>query len=484
MARRQDEANSTTTPLLSSRRGREDNEYGADVEDLWSNEDNASNPRNWTSTYKWMTVALVSFIEFLTTMPNFMYAPNIVDAQVELHSDDDTLATLSMTIYILGFGLGPLLFAPLSEMYGRAPVYRACLSVFLIFTAGCALSTNMNMLVAARFFAGCLGAAPVAIGGAVVGDLFEVEERGTAMSVYQAGQIISAVVGPPIGGVIGDYANWRWSFWIVCIMTGVALLCTFLVMRETHAVTIQKGLYGRSMSDTGKEQSLSTELAQALSRPLRLLVQSRVVPLCCLLIFLVIGVLNVFLTEMSRVYREVYHMSSAQSGSIYFGLAIGFVIASVVFGMTNDSIMSTLARRHKGVTQPEFRLPAAVLGMPFVVIGLLWYGWALQLRSNWVLPIIGSGFGGIGITTVQLSVTTYLVDSFDEFSASALAAITMARSVGGAVVPLLGPVLYRVLGQGWGNSVFALLNLVSCGIPILLYCYGSKWRAESKFDMS
>ena len=66
MARRQDEENSTTTPLLSSRRGREDNENGVDVEDLWSDEDNASNPRNWTSTYKWMTVALVSFIEFLT----------------------------------------------------------------------------------------------------------------------------------------------------------------------------------------------------------------------------------------------------------------------------------------------------------------------------------------------------------------------------------------------------------------------------------
>ena len=153
-----------------------------------------------------------------STMPNFMYAPNIGDAQHDLKTDDDTLATLSLTIYVLGFGLGPLLFSPLSEMYGRAAIYRGCLTVFLAFTAGCALSTNINTLIVMRFLAGCFGAAPVAIGGAVVGDLFETSERGKAMSVYQAGQIISAVVGPPVGGLCGKYLDWTWTFWIVCIL--------------------------------------------------------------------------------------------------------------------------------------------------------------------------------------------------------------------------------------------------------------------------
>ena len=155
-------------------------------------------------------------------MPNFMYAPNIVEAQEDLGTDDSTLATFSLTIYVLGFALGPLLFAPLSELYGRAPVYRICLLAFLAMTIGCGLSQNIEMLVAFRFLAGSFGAAPVAIGGAVVADLFPVAERGTAMSIYQAGQIISAVVGPPIGGLIGAYLIWRWVFWIVCILVGEA----------------------------------------------------------------------------------------------------------------------------------------------------------------------------------------------------------------------------------------------------------------------
>lgn len=227
--RHEEEGPTSTTPLL--RQNGSNSTSAQDVEDDWDASQNKQNPRNWTSTYKWTTVALVSFIEFLTTMPNFMYAPNITDAEEDLGNENDTLATLSLTIYVLGFGLGPLLFAPLSEVYGRAKVYRACLSVFLGCTAGCALAKNMDVLIAFRFFAGCLGAAPVAIGGAVVGDIFEVSERGTAMSVYQAGQIISAVVGPPIGGVIGNYASWRWSFWIVCILVS----CSFSTFQRKEA---------------------------------------------------------------------------------------------------------------------------------------------------------------------------------------------------------------------------------------------------------
>ena len=69
-----------------------------------------------------------------------------------------------------------------------------------------------------------------------------------------------------------------------------------------------------------------------------------------------------------------------------------------------------------------------------------------------------------------------MIDSFDEFSASALAAVTMARSVGGAVVPLIGPLLYEQLDQGWGNSVLALVALICSVIPVLMYIYGKRWR--------
>ena len=173
------------------------------------------------------------------------------------------------------------------------------------------------------------------------------------------------------------------------------------MLRETHAPTLKRSIYG---TDGQKQETgLVRALSQALTRPVKLLVKSPVVLAGCILIFIVIGILNVFLTELSRTVQQVYDFTSGESGTMYLGLALGFVAASVIFGSTNDRIMNALASRHGGQNQPEFRLPAASLAMPIVVIGTIWYGWTLQFKTPWEIPIVGSGVAGLGITTVQVS---------------------------------------------------------------------------------
>jgi hypothetical protein len=70
------------------------------------------------------------------------------------------------------------------------------------------------------------------------------------------------------------------------------------------------------------------------------------------------------------------------------------------------------------------------------------------------------------------------VDAFAESAASALAATTVVRSVGGAILPLAGPMLYQRLGLGFGNSLLAFLNIVLCTVPFLLFMYGKGWREK------
>ena len=188
------------------------------------------------------------------------------------------------------------------------------------------------------------------------------------------------------------------------------MVCTLFVLKETHAPTLRRQVYGE-IDD--KKQGLVTALRQALMRPVKLLVKSPAVAAGCLLIFVVIGILNVFLTELSRTVQRVYNVSSGQSGTMYLGLASGFLAASALFGLTNDRIMHALSRRHKDEPQPEFRLPATIVAMPIVAIGTLWYGWTLQFKTPWVVPIIGSGVAGLGITTVQVSIESlHLLQEF------------------------------------------------------------------------
>lgn len=64
-------------------------------------------------------------------------------------------------VFVLGFAAGPLLCAPLSEIYGRLPIYHVCNVLFVCFNIGCALAPSMNALIVFRFFAGVFGSAPL-----------------------------------------------------------------------------------------------------------------------------------------------------------------------------------------------------------------------------------------------------------------------------------------------------------------------------------
>lgn len=75
-----------------------------------------------------------------------------------------------------------------------------------------------------RFLAGCVGAAPVAIGGGVIADLIQRERRGKAMGIFTAGSLAGPVVGPIAGGYLAQDINWRWSFWLVVIIVSPCAL--------------------------------------------------------------------------------------------------------------------------------------------------------------------------------------------------------------------------------------------------------------------
>jgi MFS family permease len=128
-----------------------------------------------------------------------MFAPSVPLVMREFQSQSSTLATFVVSIYVLGNAIGPLILAPLSEVFGRAPIYHATNILYVISTAVCALSVNLSMLILFRFLAGAMGAAVLTLGGGTISDLFVPEQRGTAMAVWSLGPLLGPVVGPVAG---------------------------------------------------------------------------------------------------------------------------------------------------------------------------------------------------------------------------------------------------------------------------------------------
>lgn len=147
-----------------------------------------------------------------------MFAPGIPKIMVEFHSSSSTTATFVLSIYILGFAFGPLIIAPMSEIYGRAPLYNIGNILFTIFTVGAALSNSMGMLLAFRLLMGLTGAVPITIGSGSIADTMPVEKRGRAMSAWALGPLLGPCIGPVAGGYLIEAAGWRWVFWLIVIM--------------------------------------------------------------------------------------------------------------------------------------------------------------------------------------------------------------------------------------------------------------------------
>ena len=146
-----------------------------------------------------------------------MFAPGVGDVMAEFNSTDQQLASFVVSIYVLGYALGPIVLAPMSELYGRLPLYHSSNLGFLIFTIACALSSNLNMLIGFRFIEGLFGSCPLTIGGGTIADMIVQEKRGGVMAVWALGPLMGPVIGPVVGGYLSESAGWRWVFWVIAI---------------------------------------------------------------------------------------------------------------------------------------------------------------------------------------------------------------------------------------------------------------------------
>lgn len=136
----------------------------------------------------------------------------------EFHSNNQTIGTLVVSIYLLGYALGPLFMAPLSEMYGRLPVYHCCMTLFILFNVACAKSTNFPMLIVFRILTGTAGAGPLTLGPGSIADMYRQEERGKIMAIWTLPILLGPTIGPIAGGYLSESLGWRWDFWFLIIV--------------------------------------------------------------------------------------------------------------------------------------------------------------------------------------------------------------------------------------------------------------------------
>lgn len=184
--------------------------------------------------------------------------------------------------------VGPLLLAPLSEIYGRRVVLSSANWFFVVWQIGCALSQNIESVIICRLFAGIGGSGCLTLGAGVVADLFPREQRGKATSIWALGPVIGPVVGPIAGGFLGE-VSWRWIFWLLLITSGTMQLAIELLNKETYAPVLIKWKTAKMNKELGRTDLISAYevglepaspgqiLTRSLKRPILLFFKSPIV---------------------------------------------------------------------------------------------------------------------------------------------------------------------------------------------------------------
>ncbi|KAF1965474.1 MFS general substrate transporter [Bimuria novae-zelandiae CBS 107.79] len=447
------------------------------------------NPREWPVTYKWAMVSLLALTAFTVTFTCISVVPvagQIVD-ELSDHTASPSTSALLVTIWELGEAAGPLLIAPLSEVYGRYPVMNACNVLFILASILAARSESTALFIGARALTGAAVASNV-LNPAIIGDIFESEQRGSTLSLVTLAPLIGGAIGPAIGGAIAQTLGWRRVLLIAAALAVACELTFFTCFRETYKMVILKRRIAHMQEDAGQDPIEHTgdvagnKLWNAIIRPFTVLFGSGVLLALSLFGSVMFSYFYVISTTLPGILLEEYGFTPAQTGTSFICFSVGSFISILICNFSLDRIYIRLCDKdpsNKG--HPEYRLPLTIVGGIALPLSVLAYGWIAHFRLPVALLLISVGLMGFNLLMSMVPLSAYVVDACGPYSASALTGVIVSRCLMGTFLPLTAGPLAEKFGYGWAFTLLSLLSLGLAPIPFFVFRYGEKWRQASKF---
>ncbi|KAM0344694.1 hypothetical protein ACHAPU_007289 [Fusarium lateritium] len=346
------------------------------------------NPQNWSTTRRWAVtfsaVLLVLNATFASSSPSGCF-PSIAE---HFHVSE-LVAGLTITLFLLGYCAGPLIFAPLSELYGRRWIFYITFTLYLIFNFLCAWAPNFASLLVGRFLTGTFVSAPLSNAPGVLADLWNPLERGNAMAGFSAMVWVGPALGPVIAGFLELKKDWQWSFFVL-IWLGGASAVVMLTIPETHAPTLllKKARRIRKAKVPGYEnvksqaedndRSLAAVYKIALTRPFIILFDT-ISLLCAIYMSIVYTLLYMLFTIYPIVFQEKRGWNAGVGELPLIGTVIGAFLGGFVV-LTDTHIRRKKIEKEGKQMEPEDRLPLAMIGGVGFAASMFWFAWTAEYK--------------------------------------------------------------------------------------------------------
>ncbi|KIM36325.1 hypothetical protein M413DRAFT_20550 [Hebeloma cylindrosporum] len=440
-------------------------------------------PREWGNGKKWYVTIATGTLCLAVAVGSSIVTGDMFGPTKELGIQQE-VTNLTVTMFVMGFGIGPLFMAPLSEVFGRTPIYITSMFFYFIFTLPSALAKNSATLVIGRLLAGIAASAPMCNVGGSIADVWAIEERGGPMALFSATIFLGPCLGPMIGGWIGMRAGWRWNYWVLFILVGVAwglavfipeTLAPVLLRRKAEKIRKTTGQKCYTLEELEK-LPFSETLKIALIRPFLMIFQESIVIFMSFYLAFVYSLLYLLFFAFPIAFAEIRGFNEGITGTSFVSIMLGIISAGVFIPLQERVYRQKTASG----SFPEARLYPMMVGALVLPAALFIFAFTGAYPwVHWIAVCISGFLFGFAMILVYVSANSYIIDSYSDYAASAMAAKTLLRSEVGAMVPLFVTQMFHGMGFQWAGLLLALIATAIAPIPFVFYTYGERIRGRS-----
>ncbi|KAK5109708.1 hypothetical protein LTR85_002286 [Meristemomyces frigidus] len=459
----------------------------------WYTTDDPANPQNWPRAKKSFVLLQLCLYSLAAYGGSSMYVSG-EQGVMDAFNVGPTPAALGLAIYVVGYGVGPLLFAPLSEIaaVGRNWIYAPTFFLFVILSIPTALVRNYAGLLVLRFITGVFSSPALANGGASIGDMYSLLE----LPIYLSGWTVACFWGPALGPVMTGFAvqakGWRWGLWEIVWLSAPILVVFLLFYPETSSDNILRRRAQRLRKLTGnpniKSKSeidqaslkLSEVFVDAMIKPTEIMFKDPAVMFTNIYTSLTYGIYYSFFEVFPLVYPPLYGFNLGETGLTFITIGIACLIGVTSFLIYQIWYLIPDIKKN-GLRAPEHRLVPALIGVVALPVGYFMFGWTARRSVHWIVSLIGACILVAANFLIFQCVFVYLPLSYPKYAASLFAANDLSRSLFAAACVLFSRPMFINLGVGGGVSVLAGLSCLGVAGMFYLWLYGGWLRSKSTF---
>ncbi|ADO48505.1 multidrug effflux MFS transporter [[Enterobacter] lignolyticus] len=385
-------------------------------------------------------ILILSGLMAFTSLSTDIYLPAMPVMANELRGNTE----LTITGFLIGFAVAQLVWGPISDRYGRRLPLLIGMLLFIIGSAGCALSTSIEQIVFWRVFQALGACTGPMLARAMIRDLFVRTRAAQMLSTLMLIMAIAPIAGPLIGGQMIRFSSWHAIFWLLALI-GAVMFCSLFWLPETLPA----------------EKRVKTSLTGAFHNYLLLLRNRRFMRYTLCLTFFYVAA-YAFITGSPFVYIRFYGVAPQHYGWLF--------ALNIVGVMTMSVVNRHLVQRHSLDTLLKAAAGAAAIAALLLAV-------AVKLQTGGIVVIAATVFIFFAMNGILAATSTAAaLDEVPHIAGSASALIGALQYGSGIISSLL--LTWFSDGTPWTMAWIMALFAVACGVMGLMGSSGEPMKIK------